>query len=171
MPKVDIQSQLFTNYSPRSRWCSICNTYHVFCVGRYPCIRLLRSCQPLCSRSGRCWSECSCIFQSYCTASDSSPFTGINVNYNEFTGPANDFPWLSITPVGNPPLWTQPRWSRYDSQSQFYLDVQDDSSSLSLPPFPDDIQFPTRTAFLDSMIATILDPPSLFRPGIWQTQH
>jgi hypothetical protein len=44
--------------------------------------------------------------------------------------------------------------------SQFYLDVQDDTRSLSLPPFPDNIRFPTRTAFLDSMIATILDPHS-----------
>ena len=37
-------------------------------------------------------------------------------------------------------------------QSQFYLDVQDDSRSLSLPHFPDNIrlEFPTRTAFLDS---------------------
>ena len=45
-------------------------------------------------------------------------------------------------------------------QSQFRLDIQDDSRSLLLPPFPDDIRFPTRTAFLDSMISTILDPPS-----------
>ena len=54
-------------------------------------------------------------------------------------------------------------------QSQFYLDINDDSRSLSLPPFPDNIRFPTRTAFLDSMIATILDPP--IRQGIWQTRH
>lgn len=45
-------------------------------------------------------------------------------------------------------------------QSQFYLDVRDNSRSLSLPPFPDNIQFPTRTAFLDSMIAMLLDPSS-----------
>jgi hypothetical protein len=46
-------------------------------------------------------------------------------------------------------------------QSQFYLDVHDDSRSLALLPFPENmIQFPTRTAFLDSMIAAILDPPS-----------
>ena len=45
-------------------------------------------------------------------------------------------------------------------QSQFCLDLQDNSRSLSLPFFPDNIRFPTRTACLDSMIATILDPPS-----------
>ena len=45
-------------------------------------------------------------------------------------------------------------------QSQFHLDIQDDSRSLLLPPFPDDIRFPTRTAFLDWLISTILDPPS-----------
>ena len=45
-------------------------------------------------------------------------------------------------------------------QSQFHLDIQDDSRSLLLPTFPDDIRFPTRTAFLDWLISTILDPPS-----------
>ncbi|GLB43000.1 hypothetical protein LshimejAT787_1204490 [Lyophyllum shimeji] len=45
-------------------------------------------------------------------------------------------------------------------QSQFHLDIHDDSRSLSLPPFPENIRFPTRTAFLDSIIATYLDPPS-----------
>lgn len=45
-------------------------------------------------------------------------------------------------------------------QLQFHLDVRDDSHSLSLPPFPDNTRFPTRTIFLDSMIVTILDPPS-----------
>ncbi|EDR01667.1 uncharacterized protein LACBIDRAFT_333083 [Laccaria bicolor S238N-H82] len=45
-------------------------------------------------------------------------------------------------------------------QSQFYFNIQDKSRSLSLAPFPDNIRFPTLTAFLDSMIATYLDPPS-----------
>ena len=45
-------------------------------------------------------------------------------------------------------------------QSQLYLDVHDKSRSVSLPPFPDTIQFPTRTAFIDSMIEIILDPPT-----------
>ena len=45
-------------------------------------------------------------------------------------------------------------------QSQFYLDIDDISRSLSLPPFPDNIRFPTHTAFLDSIITTYLDPPS-----------
>ena len=42
-------------------------------------------------------------------------------------------------------------------QSQVYLD---NSRSVFLPHFPDTIQFPTRTAFLDSMIELDLDPPS-----------
>ena len=45
-------------------------------------------------------------------------------------------------------------------QSQLYLDVNDTSRSVSLPPFPDTLRFPTRTAFLDSMIDLYLDPPS-----------
>jgi hypothetical protein len=45
-------------------------------------------------------------------------------------------------------------------QSQLYLDVHDESRSVSLPPFPDTIQFPTRTAFIESMIETCLDPPT-----------
>ncbi|KAF8164858.1 hypothetical protein B0H34DRAFT_214870 [Crassisporium funariophilum] len=44
--------------------------------------------------------------------------------------------------------------------SQFYCDVHDNSRTLSLPPFSDNIRFPTRTAFFDSMIAMNLDPPS-----------
>ncbi|GLB42999.1 hypothetical protein LshimejAT787_1204480 [Lyophyllum shimeji] len=48
----------------------------------------------------------------------------------------------------------------FHPQSQFFLDIHDDSRSLSLPPFPENIRFPTRTAFLDSIIATYLDPPS-----------
>jgi len=44
-------------------------------------------------------------------------------------------------------------------QSQLYLDVNDNSRSVSLPSFPDTIRFPTRTAFLDSLIETYLDPP------------
>jgi hypothetical protein len=45
-------------------------------------------------------------------------------------------------------------------QSQLYLDVHDKSRSVSLPPFPDTIRFPTRTAFIDSMIEIYLDPPT-----------
>lgn len=45
-------------------------------------------------------------------------------------------------------------------QSQLYLDINDTSRSVSLPPFPDTLRFPTRTAFLDSMIELFLDPPS-----------
>ena len=45
-------------------------------------------------------------------------------------------------------------------QSQVYLVINDSSRSVSLPPFSDTIQFPTRTAFLDSMIELYLDLPS-----------
>ncbi|KIM42554.1 hypothetical protein M413DRAFT_26594 [Hebeloma cylindrosporum] len=45
-------------------------------------------------------------------------------------------------------------------QCQIYLDVNDTSRSVSLPPFPDTIRFPTRTASLDSMIELCLDPPT-----------
>ncbi|KAF8164865.1 hypothetical protein B0H34DRAFT_670860 [Crassisporium funariophilum] len=44
--------------------------------------------------------------------------------------------------------------------SQFCCDVHDNSRTLSLPPFSDNIRFPTRIAFLDSMIAIDMDPPS-----------
>ncbi|KIM42644.1 hypothetical protein M413DRAFT_408577, partial [Hebeloma cylindrosporum] len=44
-------------------------------------------------------------------------------------------------------------------QSQVYLDANDNSRSVSLPPFPDTIRFPTRRAFLDSLIEMYLHPP------------
>ena len=43
-------------------------------------------------------------------------------------------------------------------QSHFNIDVSDYTRSISLPPFPDNIRFPTRTAFLDSLYDTYLDP-------------
>ncbi|KAF9558854.1 hypothetical protein CPC08DRAFT_691708 [Agrocybe pediades] len=43
-------------------------------------------------------------------------------------------------------------------QSFFNLDVDDYSRSTPLPPFPDNIRFPTLPAFLDSMFDTLLDP-------------
>ncbi|THH09856.1 hypothetical protein EW146_g8556 [Bondarzewia mesenterica] len=53
--------------------------------------------------------------------------------------------------------------------SYFSFDVCDHTLSVSLvPPLSpanSDLRFPTRTAFLDSMIATILDPPIGFRHG------
>ncbi|KAF4617786.1 hypothetical protein D9613_006160 [Agrocybe pediades] len=45
-------------------------------------------------------------------------------------------------------------------QSFFNLAVDDHSRSISLPPFPDNIRFPTLTAFLDSIYDTIVDPSS-----------
>ena len=41
-------------------------------------------------------------------------------------------------------------------RSQLYLDVNDTSRSVLLPPFPDTLRFPTRIAFLDSMIGSPL---------------
>ncbi|PPQ86334.1 hypothetical protein CVT25_005635 [Psilocybe cyanescens] len=43
---------------------------------------------------------------------------------------------------------------------EFNLVVSDYSRSVPLPPFPDNIRFPTRAAFLDSTIETRLDPNS-----------
>ncbi|PPQ68249.1 hypothetical protein CVT25_005318 [Psilocybe cyanescens] len=45
-------------------------------------------------------------------------------------------------------------------ESDFNLVVSDYSRSVPLPPFPDNIRFPTRVAFLDSAIETRLDPNS-----------
>jgi hypothetical protein len=94
-------------------------------------------------------------------------FTGIVKNYVEFIGIYPDQPrffpnsvHLQLTTPLNERDVDDPDMIIVHPQSQFYLDLQDDTRSLSLPPFPDNIRFPTRTAFLDSMIATILDPPS-----------
>ena len=93
-------------------------------------------------------------------------FTGIDINYNEFIAIYPDQPriffqsvYLQLTTPPNERDIDDPDMIFIHPQSQFYLDINDDSRSLSLPPFPDNIRFPTRTAFLDSMIATILDPP------------
>ena len=74
---------------------------------------------------------------------------------------------LGVPPADNPQGLNEcevddPEMIFVHPQSQFYLDIQNDSRSLSLPPFPNNIRFPTRTSFLDSMIAT---------PRIWQTRH
>lgn len=94
-------------------------------------------------------------------------FTGIDKNYNEFIGIYPDQPrifpnsmYLQLTTPLNERNVDDPDMIFIHPQSQFYLEVQDDSRSLSLSPFPDNIRFPTRTAFLDAMIATMLDPPS-----------
>ena len=94
-------------------------------------------------------------------------FTGIDINYNEFIAIYPDQPriffqsvYLQLTTPPNERDIDDPDMIFIHPQSQFYLDINDDTRSLSLPPFPDNIRFPTRTAFLDSMISTILDPPS-----------
>lgn len=43
--------------------------------------------------------------------------------------------------------------------SYFQLDIADLTRSIALEGVPTDIRCPTRTAFLDSLITTILDPP------------
>jgi len=48
-------------------------------------------------------------------------------------------------------------------QSYFSFAVSNHDLSVSLDGFPSSIHFPTRTAFLDSIITTILDPPLGFR--------
>ena len=94
-------------------------------------------------------------------------FTGIVKNYVEFIAIYPDQPrffpnsvHLQLTTPLNERDVDDPDMIIVHPQSHLYFDVQDDTRSLSLPPFPDDIRFPTRTAFLDSMIATMLDPPS-----------
>lgn len=55
-------------------------------------------------------------------------------------------------------------------ESYFHMDVRDHSLSLSLsPPLPSAysaIRFPTLTAFLDTLISTLLDPPLGYRHGL-----
>ena len=94
-------------------------------------------------------------------------FTGIHERYVEYIGMYPDQPrifpysvYLQPTTPLNERDVDDPEMIFVHPQSQFHLNVHDDSGSLSLLPFPDNIRFPTRTAFLDSMIATILDPPS-----------
>ena len=93
-------------------------------------------------------------------------FTGIDKNYVEYIwfdpDQSKAFPnstHLQLTTPINERSVDDPDIIFIHPQSQFYLDIDNISRSLSLPPFPDNIQFPTRTAFLDS-ITTILDPPS-----------
>ena len=110
------------------------------------------------------------VHVAFTKVTDSLPyeiFTGIDQNYNEFIGIYPDQPrifpnsvYLQVSTPVNERDVNDPDMIFIHPQSQFYLDIQDDSRSLSLAPFPDDIRFPTRTAFLDAMIATILDPPS-----------
>ncbi|KAG6828971.1 hypothetical protein H0H92_006153 [Tricholoma furcatifolium] len=45
-------------------------------------------------------------------------------------------------------------------ESDWCFNVADRTLSVPLSPFPENIRFPTRTAFLDSIIECLLDPPS-----------
>lgn len=94
-------------------------------------------------------------------------FTGMHEHYVEYIGMYPDQPRifrysvnLQLTTPLNERDIDDPEMIFVHPWSQFHLNVRNDSRSLSLLPFPDNIQFPTRTAFLDLMIVTILDPPS-----------
>ncbi|KAF8056561.1 hypothetical protein FPV67DRAFT_1593412 [Lyophyllum atratum] len=95
-------------------------------------------------------------------------FTGtLNMNYVEHMYLDPDQPrkyansvHLQLTTPSAERAIDDPEMILIHPQSQFHLDIHDDSRSLSLPPFPENIRFPTRTAFLDSIIATYLDPPT-----------
>jgi hypothetical protein len=72
----------------------------------------------------------------------------IRIIYNEFIGIYPDQPrifpnsvYLQLTTPLNERHVDDPDMVFIHPQSQFYLDVQDDSRSLSLPPFPDNIRF------------------------------
>ncbi|KAF8961749.1 hypothetical protein BDZ97DRAFT_1759756 [Flammula alnicola] len=83
-------------------------------------------------------------------------FTGIDNRYVEFifsTQTSRELPALAhleLTTPHDKRDVDDPEMIFIHPQSQFYLDVHDNSRSVSLPPFPDTIRFPTRTAFLDS---------------------
>ncbi|KAF8056562.1 hypothetical protein FPV67DRAFT_642137 [Lyophyllum atratum] len=95
-------------------------------------------------------------------------FTGtLNQNYVEYAHFDPDMPrayassvHLELTTPAAERDIDDPEMILIHPQSQFRLDIHDDSRSVSLPHFPENIRFPTRTAFLDSIIATRLDPPS-----------
>lgn len=106
--------------------------------------------------------------------------------YRRLTEPHKD--WLDFEFM-DPDQWscfpnsirlelTLPQSSRHEDDpvdiyihpaSWFYFDVKDDSRSVSLvPPLApanSALRFPTRTAFLDSLISNILDPPTGVRHG------
>ena len=67
---------------------------------------------------------------------------------------------LELTTPRNERSVDDPEMVFIHPQSQFYFNIHDRSCSVSLPPFPENIRFPTRIAFLDSLIATYLDPPT-----------
>ncbi|KAF9560419.1 hypothetical protein CPC08DRAFT_708097 [Agrocybe pediades] len=76
--------------------------------------------------------------------------TFFNSTYLECTGP-ND--GVGIIGSLSPIVIIHP-------QSHFNVDVKDYSRSISHPPFPENIRFPTFVAFLDSLFEAALDPPS-----------
>ena len=87
---------------------------------------------------------------------DSLPYEALPelINYNEFIAIYPDQPrifpdsvYLQLTTPPNGRDVDDPDMIFIHPQSQFYLDINDDSRSLSHPPFPDNIRFPKRTAF------------------------
>ncbi|KAF4613953.1 hypothetical protein D9613_008083 [Agrocybe pediades] len=92
------------------------------------------------------------------------PYTGGREHYHESIFADASLPLvypysvhLEITPAS--PV-DGPHMILVHPQSFFNLAVDDYSRSISLPPFPDNIRFPTLTAFLDSLYDTIVDPSS-----------
>ncbi|KAF8177833.1 hypothetical protein BJ912DRAFT_985087 [Pholiota molesta] len=91
-------------------------------------------------------------------------FTGIDKNFVESIlydpSQPSAFPHSVCLELTTPGSMDDPEKIFIHPMSQFYCDVHDNSRTLSHPPFSDNIRFPTRIAFLDSMIAMNLDPPS-----------
>jgi len=91
-------------------------------------------------------------------------FTGIDDNINEslFSDPDRTRVFMNSTHlqqiVTDTTLEPRRNLILVHPQSHFNIDVSDYTRSVSVPPFPDNIRFPTRTAFLDSLFDTYLDP-------------
>ncbi|KAF4612224.1 hypothetical protein D9613_004233 [Agrocybe pediades] len=92
------------------------------------------------------------------------PYTGGQEHYHESIFADANLPLvypssvhLEATPATP---FDDPRMIVVHPESFFNLSVNDYSRSKYLPPFPDNIRFPTLTAFLDSLYDTIVDPSS-----------
>ncbi|KAF9550180.1 hypothetical protein CPC08DRAFT_674909 [Agrocybe pediades] len=103
------------------------------------------------------------------------PYTGGREHYHESIFADASLPLvypysvhLEITPAS--PV-DGPHMILVHPQSFFNLAVDDYSRSISLPPFPDNIRFPTLTAFLDSLYDTIVDPSSGHRSQTGTRDH
>ncbi|KAJ3505891.1 hypothetical protein NMY22_g17425 [Coprinellus aureogranulatus] len=68
---------------------------------------------------------------------------------------------LSLTKSSAEETWSEwnPRDILIHPASFFQFDIADTTRSLCLEWFPENVRFPTKAALLDSIAATILDPP------------